>query len=134
MQPADLWVRSVHVDRRGTLWVGSDRTLFRMSEGRLEPVSLPPRISFGPIDSLTSDSFGNIWFSDGPRLFRWQHGHLAQVDVPVQPARRQIALLYADSADRLWIAFREGSIAVLDAATGRPARLRRIRKPSANRL
>jgi ligand-binding sensor domain-containing protein len=35
-QPADLWVRSVHVDRRGTLWVGSIRMLFRMSERRLE--------------------------------------------------------------------------------------------------
>ena len=119
-QPADLWVRSVHADRRGTLWVGSDRTLFTMIEGRLEPVSFPTRISFGPIDSLTSDSFGNIWFSDGPRLFRWQHGHLAQIDVPLQAGAGQIALLHADSSDRLWIAFREGSIAVLDAATGQP--------------
>ena len=119
-QPADLWVRSVHADRRGTLWVGSDRTLFTMIEGRLEPVSFPTRVSFGPIDSLTSDSFGSIWFSDGPRLFRWQHGHLAQIDVPLQAGAGQIALLHADSSDRLWIAFREGSIAVLDAATGQP--------------
>lgn len=119
-QPVDLWVRSVHADRRGTLWVGSDRTLFTMIEGRLEPVSFPTRISFGPIDSLTSDSFGNIWFSDGPRLFRWQHGHLAHIDVPLQAGAGQIALLHADSSDRLWIAFREGRIAVLDAATGQP--------------
>lgn len=119
-QPADLWVRSVHTDRRGTLWVGSDRTLLTMIEGRLEPVSFPTRISFGPIDSLTSDSFGNIWFSDGPRLFRWQHGHLAQIDVPRQAVAGQIALLRADSSDRLWVAFREGSVAVLDAATGQP--------------
>jgi signal transduction histidine kinase/ligand-binding sensor domain-containing protein len=119
-QPSELWVRSVHVDRRGALWVGSDRMIFRMVEDRLEPLPLPPRISFGPIDSLTSDSFGSIWFSDGPRLFRWQHGHLAQIDVPFQTGEGQIALLYADSADRLWIAFREGSIGVLDAATGQP--------------
>ena len=119
-QPADLWVRSVHADRQGTLWVGSDRALFTMTEGRLEPVSFPTRVSFGPIDGLTSDSFGNIWFSDGPRLFRWRHGHLAQVEVPVQAGAGQIALLHADSSDRLWIAFREGSIAILDAATGQP--------------
>ena len=110
-QPADLWVRSVHVDRHGALWVGSDRMLFRMIEGRIEPVPVPPDISFGPIDSLTSDSFGNIWFSDGPRLFRWQRGHLARMDVPYRTGEGQIALLYADSADRLWVAFREGSIA-----------------------
>jgi signal transduction histidine kinase/ligand-binding sensor domain-containing protein len=119
-QPMDLWARSVHVDRSGTLWVGSDRTLLTMIEGRLEPVSLPPRISLGTIDSLTSDSFGNIWFSDGPRLFRWQHGHLAQIDVPFQGAEGHIVLLHADSSNRLWIALREGRLTVLDAATGHP--------------
>src|SRR5205814_10009855 len=31
-QPGDFWVRSVHVDRHGTLWVGSDRTLLKRSE------------------------------------------------------------------------------------------------------
>jgi signal transduction histidine kinase/ligand-binding sensor domain-containing protein len=119
-QPADLWVRSVHVDRRGTLWVGSIRKLFSMSAGRLELVSLPPDTVTGPIDSLTSDSFGSVWFSDGHRLMRWQHRHLAQIHVPSETGERQIVMLYADSADRLWIAFREGGLAVLDAATGRP--------------
>jgi signal transduction histidine kinase len=119
-EPSELWVRSVHVDRRGTLWIGTDRAVFRMSEGRSELVAGPPHASLGPIDALTSDTLGNIWFSDGPRLFRWQHGHLAQIDVPFRTGEGQIALLYADSADRLWIAFREGGIAVLDAATGQP--------------
>src|SRR4029077_6692935 len=104
-QPADLWVRSIHVDRRGPLWVGSARALSKMSEGRLEPASLPPHISVGPVDSLTSDSFGSIWFSGGSRLFRWQHERLEQIDVPGETGERQIALLYADTADRLWIAF-----------------------------
>ena len=119
-QPDDSWVRSVHVDRRGTLWAGSDRTLLKMSEGRLEPVSLPTPTSFGLIDSLTSDSLGSIWFSDGPRLFRWQHGRLSQIDGPFETGERQITLLYVDSADRLWIAFREGGLEVINAATGRP--------------
>jgi signal transduction histidine kinase/ligand-binding sensor domain-containing protein len=119
-QPSGLWVRSVHVDRRGTLWVGSAKALFRMNEGRLEPVSLPPGTAVGPIDSLTSDSFGCIWFSGGSRLFRWQHERLEQVDVPGEIGERQIAVLYADSSDRLWIAYREGSVEILDAATGRP--------------
>jgi signal transduction histidine kinase len=119
-QPADFWVRSVHVDRRGTLWVGSIRTLFRMRGRRLEPVALPAGIVSGHIDSLTSDSFGGIWFSDGPRLLRWQHGHLTHIPIPSESGERQIVLLYADSADRLWIVFREGSLAVLDAVTGRP--------------
>jgi signal transduction histidine kinase len=94
--------------------------VFRVSGGHSEPVAGPPHVSLGPIDGLTSDSFGNIWFSDGPRLFRWQHGHVAQIEMPFQAGESQIAVLYADSADRLWIAFREGGIGVLDAATGQP--------------
>ena len=119
-QPAELWVRSVHADRHGTLWVGSDRALLKMKEGRLEPVPLPSHLSFGPIDSLTSDSSGAIWFSDGPRLFRWQHERLKQIDMPFEAGGRHLVKLYVDSADRVWMAFREGSVAVFDAATGQP--------------
>jgi signal transduction histidine kinase len=87
--------------------------------GHLQPAPFPPGVSFGPIDSLTSDSFDSIWFSDGPRLFRWRHGHLAQIDT-IQASSAQISLLYADSSDRLWVAFKDGHVEVLDSATGQP--------------
>ena len=112
--------------RLGTLWLGSDRALFRMSDGRLNRVA--PDRSFGPIDSLTSDSLGNIWFSDGPQMFRWQHGTIERMDVPFQPFEGHISLMYADSSDRIWVAFKEGGFRVLDAVTrAAPRRVRQQR-------
>jgi len=111
---ASQYVRTVHRDREGTVWVGSNQGLFRVADSHLEPVSIPSANAAGPIAMIGSDAHGTVWLSDGVHLLRWNSGRFASVPLPFTGAEQRISLVYGDSAGRVWIALTGGRLMRLD--------------------
>jgi signal transduction histidine kinase/ligand-binding sensor domain-containing protein len=108
------YVRAVHRDQRGTVWVGSNQGLFRVVDRRLVPVPIPVGDPQAVIIAMTSDRQGTVWFSDGTHLFRWKDGRFSDFELP--GARRdRISVIYGDSRGRLWIAFAGGRLSAIEA-------------------
>jgi signal transduction histidine kinase/ligand-binding sensor domain-containing protein len=119
VQPANLWVRSLHRDNRSVLWVGTAHGLYRVVHSRFERVSPVPGTRQGAITTITSDPTGHLWFSDGTHLFEWKRSRLVSIERPAPARNGIITRLYADSVGRLWIVLSDGKLCVLDSDTGK---------------
>ena len=57
-------VRTIHQDIWGNIWIGTSRCgdVARLSNGKLEQVSLSNFLTVNFITSAASDNYGNVWF------------------------------------------------------------------------
>ena len=117
----DLLVHSLHHDRRGTLWIGTNKGLGRLVGGR---VALVPSAAIMPaVYWVTSDSSNTLWVGDRQRLFRFAAGGLTEVRLG--SAVPPISFGAGDRQGRLWLAFENGAIGLVDAES----QFRRLQSP-----
>jgi ligand-binding sensor domain-containing protein/signal transduction histidine kinase len=72
------FVRTIHEDSRGNLWVGTDRGLFRFESGKLIRVDNTAGIPAMSVHAMLEDRQGRLWvggfgllvLSDGPAVYR----------------------------------------------------------------
>jgi ligand-binding sensor domain-containing protein/signal transduction histidine kinase len=72
------FVRTIHEDSRGNLWVGTDRGLFRFENGKLIRVDNTAGIPAMSVHAMHEDRQGRLWvggfgllvLSEGPAVFR----------------------------------------------------------------
>ncbi len=89
--PVDSFEVLCLLSETNTLWVGTDRGLYRLHNGMLEPVQLPPQLAGRPIAALYRDAGGSLWLgaaNDG--VARWIDGRF--VAVPSTAGNRVPAL------------------------------------------
>lgn len=97
----------------GSLWVGTDRGLFRRSQDRLERDTLSATLSLDPILGIHADPDGSIWVGTPTRVVvRRRDGEVRVIVMP-----RPIARLGADRRGSLWLAFQRAGLARLDTVT-----------------
>jgi signal transduction histidine kinase/sugar lactone lactonase YvrE len=106
----DVIVRSLHRDRAGTLWIGTNRGLGRLMDDRLQFVAGAPRFN---VSWLTADTRGRLWLGDRARLYQYADRRLAQVQIPATTPPVSFAAGARNGG--LWLAFADGSFGALDA-------------------
>lgn len=97
----------------GTLWVGTDRGLFRRSEDRLVQVDLSSASASDRILGIHGDPDGSIWVGTSGRVtVRRGDGEIRVIPMP-----KPIARLGGDRRGNLWVAFESAGLARLDTRT-----------------
>ncbi len=123
-------VFAIHEDSAGTLWVGGDHGLTRISPDRGESVAYPANggnaTSLGShsVRAILEDSAGRLWvgtFGGGlSRLDRntgeFEH-FVHDPDDPATLTSDRISSLYEDDDGRLWVGTSKG-LNLIDAVTG----------------
>ncbi|MBB5208392.1 ligand-binding sensor domain-containing diguanylate cyclase [Chiayiivirga flava] len=121
-------ITAVHVDRAGTLWVGTlNGGLYRRRGRALEPMPLPERIE--SVFGIVQDRAGALWLTtnagvarmdaDGTRLLGIDSGF---------PPRGFYRAIVADAQGGVWIAadglgvvhWHDGAVEILDTGRGLP--------------
>jgi len=115
MSAINPYVRVVHRNRDGVIWVGANQGLFRIIDGRPERIALPGLDFTGPTVIIASDTNGTVWLSDGLRVSCWRAGRLRSVPRSAAVPRDRISQIYGDSTGRLWIAFAGGLTGTIDS-------------------
>ena len=123
-------IRSFLQDRRGCIWLGTERGLVRFDGYRLETFTQkyndPNSISGNAILSMVEDRWGRIWIStsaDGlncydpvRKRFRvYKH----RANEPYSIRTNDLRRLHIDSRDRLWIGYDGEGWSIFDLRTGR---------------
>lgn len=110
-----LNVQRLLVDRRGTLWIGTDRGLARWSNDR---ISIPAELeSAEPLDvrALAEDEKGFIWFGGaGPGLGIWNGTTLDSRFLTSLPAGESVNALCRGKEGAIWVGTSAGLIRIRD--------------------
>jgi signal transduction histidine kinase/ligand-binding sensor domain-containing protein len=104
----------------GTLWFGGPNHLARLSNQRLETVSLPseinPRLGW-PVQALTADPNGGLWASITQNgVFRLWDGKWTRWGGVRDLPKRTPVTLWTDHRGRVWFGYTENEVALLGAA------------------
>jgi len=70
------FIRATHLDRHGTLWVGTDRGFFRFSNHGFERLDETPEVPLASVVAIAEDSSGKIWAASGAGLLEFAGGKL----------------------------------------------------------
>jgi len=121
-------INTVIEARDGSLWCGTRRGLFRLTQagGRVEllrvDIGLPNSEQSSYVDSLIEDRFGTIWVGTRIGLYRrWQDGSIAHYDKGNQLPDRNIHDLLEDRKGNLWVGMRDGGLVRLSIEAGHNA-------------
>jgi len=72
------FVRAIHLDRHGTLWVGTDRGFFRFSNHGFERLDNTPEVPLASVVAIAEDASGKIWAASGAGLLEFSAGKLVR--------------------------------------------------------
>lgn len=101
-------LKSLHVDRRGTVWAASDRQLITITGGVATPVKTST--AFTRILSLSTDASNAVWITDEDQgVFRLENGQLRKMPLPPGPSGAAVSLL--DRHGDMWVGFHDGGVA-----------------------
>lgn len=107
-------VRTLYRDAQGTLWIGTNDSLWRSTGDQPVRVQLPKQYPLVSITTITSAAAAGVWLGYNDWLFRWDGATLVPFEAPAGVSIKRIALARADRQGRLWIAFDEGHVGFVD--------------------
>ena len=96
------FVRAVHEDRNGTLWVGTDDGLFRMEGERLRRVDGTGRIPSLAVHSIVEDRAGNLWVG-GSTLLRIRGDECREFHLEGGGSATRVKTILETSDGTLWV-------------------------------
>jgi len=94
-------VKAVYEDRTGNLWFGTNKTLYRLTEGILKIYS-PVGTFLNQITTIAEDRDGNLWFG-GNGITRYQNGQFTHFTTKDGLSDVRIFTVLGDRAGNVWI-------------------------------
>lgn len=108
-------VRSLHRDRKGTLWIGTGRGLYRLEGGQLitdHPLNPELRDTF--VQAICEDREGNLWVGTGRdegqdgALYRLKDGVAKKYQTSEGLVANDVRFIKEDSQGALWVGTTRG--------------------------
>jgi signal transduction histidine kinase len=108
-------IRAVERDSAGTIWVWSGEGLWRQNGGAFTPMPPAPFSAIEPL-TLVSDRPGRVVLSFAEHgMWTFGNGKWSPLTIPGLPrSSGALRLGVRDSLGRVWLAFRGGTLAVID--------------------
>ena len=107
-------VRTLYRDPQGTLWIGTNESLWRSTGGAPVRVQLPEQYPLASITTITSANGAGVWLGYNDWIFRWDGTTLVPFEAPAGTGIKRITLARGDRQGRLWIAFDDGHVGFVD--------------------
>jgi ligand-binding sensor domain-containing protein len=94
-------VTTIHEDDKGTIWIGTDNSLFRKDPQADEPIMI---VKTGWVNAIHQDKKGTIWIAALGGLYRKD----PQAAKPVMTNVRWVNAIHEDNKGTVWIAAADG--------------------------
>jgi len=91
-------------DRHGIVWVGGRGCLYRLRQGQLELIALPPGFEDSPVTVVFGDREGALWVGTlTGDLFRFRDSAVSSLSQQEGVSGEAVNALYADTRGGLWM-------------------------------
>jgi signal transduction histidine kinase/ligand-binding sensor domain-containing protein len=108
-------VLGLFVDRKDTLWAGTNRGVAQLQDGIWRYVHTPTGIQFTAATVIAEDDRHGIWICDaGTGLYRWTNGRITDFSQEPQLKGKSILAASADDTGKVWFGLYEGGVVVFD--------------------
>ncbi|MGA2890119.1 MAG: two-component regulator propeller domain-containing protein [Terracidiphilus sp.] len=99
---SDGFVRALHEDRKGTIWVGTDNGLLRIAGDRFERVDNANGVPPVAVHAIAEDHDGGLWVG-GSRLLRFNGSELIEYHLEGSASQNRVKSIL-ETADRtVWV-------------------------------
>ncbi len=102
------FIRTIFQDQRGSIWVGADQGLFRVSNSSLVRIDGRNQIPTIFVRSITEDLAGHIWVGGTELLEFSGSSFLHQYPLPGRPAANVITAMMLSRDGTLWVGMLSG--------------------------
>ncbi|WP_461414136.1 sensor histidine kinase [Gemmatimonas sp.] len=135
----ELWtdrgIWAMHRDRDGAIWIGSEKGLFRMHHGTVQPFDSTHGLRSGFVVSIAEEDDGTLWFGTFDHgLHRYRAGRFAAVTIEHGLHNNGVWRLLGDQYGGAWMSSDQGLFrvpwtelhAVADAVERKRTPIRRL--------
>jgi len=105
-------LNSIHCDREGDVWLGTDAGLWKLKDGTFEQLSFS-EIRDLRIENIQSDSLGNLWFATYQGALYCVNGVELRLHIPPSTGEQNL-LFPGDVSGGFWISTRGHLFRVVD--------------------
>ncbi|MDJ0841276.1 MAG: two-component regulator propeller domain-containing protein [Acidobacteriota bacterium] len=102
------------VDRRGVLWVGTNRGIMMIAEGRQKLLNRESGLPVNLVYTVAESRDGVLWFGGIPGMLALENPSLETIVHPNGPGNAPVRTVLRDSNDHIWV----GSLAGLSRYDG----------------
>jgi len=111
----NAWVRSLYRDNAGTLWIGTDKGLYRLQNGQLiTDHPLNPELRNTIVQAIYQDREGNLWVGTGRdegqdgALYRLKDGVIRKYQMSEGLVANDVRYITEDHEGALWVGTTRG--------------------------
>lgn len=104
-------------DQGNTLWVGTNRGVMRMNNGKWFDVPMPAGIHLKDVTVITGDHEKGVWLFDIHKgLYRWTNGRIDDFSKEPSLKGKSIFAAGADGMGKVWFGLNEGGVVAFDGS------------------
>lgn len=107
---ADSGLRVLHEGAGGALWIGSDRGVNCMQNGKIMTNAVTAALANDSVRDICEDKSGGLWFATQNGLVCWQKGQLTTFTTADGLSDNSLTTLYLGEENTLWIGTTGGGL------------------------
>lgn len=96
------FVRSIHQDRTGKIWVGTDNGLFQVDGDRLQRVDGDDRIPMVAVHAIFEDKDGGMWVG-GSSILRIRGNQIQEFDLAGEASQNRVKSIFQTDDGDIWV-------------------------------
>jgi signal transduction histidine kinase/ligand-binding sensor domain-containing protein/CheY-like chemotaxis protein len=105
---ADNIVNDIYEDIEGDMWIGTDRGLNRMKNGKFITYTIHHGLAANTVNAIYEDRQGNLWFGTEKGLNWIKNREHSPIQAGLKLSNSAIKSIYEDREGNLWIGTKRG--------------------------
>jgi ligand-binding sensor domain-containing protein/signal transduction histidine kinase len=101
-------VNAIYEDREGNLWVGTEKGLERLKNGKFITYTTHHGLAANTVNAIYEDREGNLWIGTEKGLYRIKNGEPSPIPSGLEFSDTAILSIYQDRGGNVWIGTNRG--------------------------
>jgi len=114
-------IRGLSIDKKNTLWAGTNRGIVRAKDGEWSYLSMPAKVRLQNVTVIEEDGENRVWlFDDRGGFYRWADNRITDFSNDSLLRGKSVLAARSDGRGRVWLGLNEGGVLLFDGSVFHP--------------